>query len=63
MEAGRIPSSQIHMGKAKKTVIECADFTEPDHRRVIDSICSWVNITGLTQQDVTITLRPAMVTK
>ncbi|MDR1222793.1 MAG: hypothetical protein LBL07_07955 [Tannerella sp.] len=50
MEAGRIPSSQIHMGKAKKTVIECADFTEPDHRRVIDSVCSWVNITGLTQQ-------------
>ncbi|MDD4192157.1 MAG: DUF4998 domain-containing protein [Mangrovibacterium sp.] len=49
LEAGRIPASHIRMGKAKKTVIECPDFTEPDHRRVIDSICSWVNITGLTQ--------------
>jgi hypothetical protein len=49
MTAGRIPSSQIIMGKAKKTVIECEDFAEPDHRRVIDSVCSWVNITGLTQ--------------
>jgi hypothetical protein len=49
MRAGRIPASQISMGKAKKTVIECEDFTEPDHRRVIDSVCSWVNISGLTQ--------------
>jgi hypothetical protein len=49
MKAGRIPSSQIKKGRAKKTVIECPDFTEPDHRRIIDSICSWVNITGLTQ--------------
>jgi len=49
LRAGRIPSSQIIMAKAKKTVIECEDFTEPNHRRVIDSICSWVNVTGLTQ--------------
>ena len=49
LEAGRIPSSQIFMAKATKTVIECPDFTEPEHRRVIDSICSWVNVTGLTQ--------------
>jgi hypothetical protein len=49
MKAGRIPASKINMGKAQKTVIECPDFTEPDHRRVIDSICSWVNITGLNQ--------------
>ena len=49
LQAGRIPSSSIVMNKAKKTVIECPDFTEPDHRRVIDSICSWVNVTGLTQ--------------
>ena len=49
LEAGRIPSSQINMAKATKTVIECSDFTEPGNRRVIDSICSWVNITGLTQ--------------
>ena len=49
MKAGRIPSSMIRMGKAKKTVIECEDFTEPGNRRVFDSVCSWVNITGLTQ--------------
>lgn len=47
--SGRIPSSKLNMGKAKKTVIECADFTEPEHRRVIDSVCSWLDITGLTQ--------------
>ena len=49
LKAGRIPSSQIRTVKAAKTVIECPDFTEPDHRRVIDSVCSWVNVTGLTQ--------------
>jgi len=49
LEAGRIPASQIQMGKARKTVIECEDFTEPGNRRVIDSVCSWVNVTGLTQ--------------
>ena len=43
MKAGRIPSSQIKMGKAKKTVIEY------DGKVVtIDSLVSWVNITGLT---------------
>jgi len=47
LNAGRIPASQIRMAKATKTVIECEDFTEPGNRRVIDSICSWVNITGL----------------
>jgi hypothetical protein len=49
MEAGRVPASEIYMGRARKTVIECEDFPEPDHRRVIDSVCSYVNITGLTQ--------------
>ena len=49
MKAGRIPASQIRTNKASRTVIECEDFTEPDHRRVIDSVCSWVNVTGLTQ--------------
>jgi hypothetical protein len=49
MKAGRVPASEIYMGRARKTVIECEDFTEPDHRRVIDSVCSYVNITGLTQ--------------
>ena len=49
LKAGRIPASKIKTGKATKTVIECEDFTETGNRRVIDSICSWVNITGLTQ--------------
>ena len=49
LEAGRIPASKIKMCKATKTVVECEDFTEPGHRRVIDSVCSWVNVTGLTQ--------------
>ncbi|MDR1896154.1 MAG: DUF4998 domain-containing protein [Prevotellaceae bacterium] len=41
---GRIPSSQMNLGKAKGTLIEYDD-------KVItfDSVCSWVNITGLTQ--------------
>ncbi|WP_325640914.1 DUF4998 domain-containing protein [Parapedobacter sp.] len=43
---GRIPSSQMKLAKAKKTVIECAYFDEP---LVIDSVCSWVNITGLSE--------------
>lgn len=43
MKAGRIPSSKIKLGKAKKTVIEY------DKEVItIDSLASWVNITGLT---------------
>lgn len=42
MKAGRIPSSKIKLGKAKKTVIEY------DKEVItIDSLASWVNITGL----------------
>lgn len=44
MKAGRIPASQITLGKAKKTVIEYDDQVI-----TIDSLVSWVNITGLTQ--------------
>jgi hypothetical protein len=44
LNAGRIPASEIYLGKAHKTVIEYGE--EPI---VIDSICSWVNITGLNQ--------------
>jgi len=44
MKAGRIPSSQIIMGKAKKTRIEYDDQVI-----TIDSLVSYVNITGLTQ--------------
>jgi hypothetical protein len=43
-KAGRIPSSQMNLGKAKKTIIEY------DGKSItIDSVCSWLNITGLTQ--------------
>lgn len=42
MKAGRIPSSKIKLGKAKKTVIEY------DKEVItIDSLASWVNITNL----------------
>ena len=44
LKAGRIPASQIKMGKAKKTVIEY-----DDQEIIIDTLASWVNITGLTQ--------------
>jgi hypothetical protein len=44
MKAGRIPSEQIKIGKAKKTVVEYDDQVI-----IIDSLVSWVNITGLTQ--------------
>lgn len=44
MSAGRIPSNQITLGKAKKTKI-----TYDDQVIIIDSLVSWVNITGLTQ--------------
>lgn len=44
MKAGRIPSSQISMGKSQKTIIEY------DNESItIDSLVSWVNVTNLTQ--------------
>lgn len=44
MKAGRIPSSRINLGKATKTVVEY------DGKVVtIDSLVSWINITGLDQ--------------
>ena len=46
---GRIPSSKIKMGKAKKTVVVYDEnMPEPTVIR-IDSVCSYVNITGLTE--------------
>jgi hypothetical protein len=42
---GRIPSNQIHLGKATKTIVDYGD----DQPLVIDSVCSWVKVTGLTQ--------------
>src|SRR5690606_19725457 len=44
MKAGRVPSSQIRLGKAQKTVVEYDDEV-----LVIDELVSWVNITGLQQ--------------
>ncbi len=44
LKVGRIPSSQIKLGKAKKTVIEY-----DDQEKIIDELVSWVNITDLTQ--------------
>lgn len=39
---GRIPTSQMKLGKAVKTVVEYDNV-----RIVYDTVCSWVNITGL----------------
>ncbi|MDR0559199.1 MAG: hypothetical protein LBG92_03460 [Prevotellaceae bacterium] len=44
LKAGRIPANKINMGKAIATVVE---YDGKTHR--IDSLCSWVNITGLTE--------------
>jgi hypothetical protein len=44
IKAGRLPSSQINLGKAKQTKIEY-----DDQEIIIDSLVSYVNITGLTQ--------------
>ncbi len=43
MKAGRIPSDQIKLGKAQKTIVEYDDQV-----LTIDSLVSYVNITGLT---------------
>ncbi|MGQ8338710.1 DUF4998 domain-containing protein [Sunxiuqinia sp. A32] len=44
LKAGRLPSDEINLGKAKKTRIEYDDQIIE-----IDSLVSYVNITGLTQ--------------
>lgn len=44
MKAGRIPASEIKLGKSSKTIVEYGNETI-----VFDSVCSWVNITGLTE--------------
>ena len=44
LKAGRIPSTQINLGKAQKTRIEYDEETI-----TIDSLVSYVNITGLNQ--------------
>lgn len=51
MAAGRLPASQMSLGRSTKTIVECPYFEEDGHRRVIDSLASWLNITGLTRPD------------
>ncbi|MDR1864594.1 MAG: DUF4998 domain-containing protein [Bacteroidales bacterium] len=46
---GRIPSSKIEMGKAKKTVVAYDEDTPTPTVIRIDSVCSYVNVTGLTE--------------
>jgi hypothetical protein len=50
-KAGRIPSSKMKLGKAKKTIIEFSN-NGVDTTIVIDSICSWVNVGGLTLPNI-----------
>ena len=45
-KAGRLLSSEFKLSKAKKTVVEVVGEEQP---RVWDSVCSWVNVDGLTQ--------------
>jgi len=44
IKAGRLPASQLKLGKASRTVVEY-----DGEKHSIDSVCSWVNITGLTE--------------
>jgi len=45
MKAGRVPAHKMNLGKAQKTVIEY-----DGKRVVIDSLCSWLNVKGLTEK-------------
>jgi hypothetical protein len=44
---GRVPAAQMHLGKADSTII-----VYDGNVIAIDSVCSWVNITGLTQSRI-----------
>ncbi len=47
VRAGRVPSDQINLGKAKKTVIRF------DNQEIVkDGLVSWLNMTGLTQSRI-----------
>ena len=48
LKAGRLPSSRMNM-RASKTIIEVHGEEFP---RIIDTVASWVNLTGLTQPRV-----------
>lgn len=44
LNAGRIPQSEVNIGKAVQTVYECDGKTYP-----CDGVQSWLNVTGLTE--------------
>ncbi|MDR0697597.1 MAG: hypothetical protein LBG28_00035 [Tannerella sp.] len=46
--AGRIPSSQMELGKAERTIVEYIAHGD-SVKLVIDSVCSWLSITGLDE--------------
>jgi hypothetical protein len=46
--AGRIPSSRMQLGKAERTIVEYIAHGD-SVTLVIDSVCSWLNITGLDE--------------
>ena len=43
-KAGRVRASEMQLGKAVRTIVEYDGV-----KHTIDSLCSWVNVTGLTQ--------------
>jgi hypothetical protein len=47
-KAGRILSSQMRLGKAENTIVEYIANND-SVTLVIDSVCSWLNITGLNE--------------
>ena len=46
---GRIPASHMNLGKAKKTVVIYDEDTSNPTIIEFDSVCSWVNVTGLVE--------------
>lgn len=46
---GRIPAGKMDMSKAKKTVVVYDEDSPTPTVIVIDSVCSYVNVTGLTE--------------
>jgi hypothetical protein len=46
LKAGRLPASEINMGKAVKTIVEVDGKVVAEY----DSLRSWINVTGLTEQ-------------
>jgi hypothetical protein len=47
VSTGRVTADQLYMGKAKRTVIEYEE-ANIRVRKAFDSLCSWINVTGLT---------------